>query len=125
MSGPPSILVVDDNAFMAKSLRDILEMKGYQAYSARSGAEALKILKEHEVDVMVTDVIMPEMDGVALFLEARQTHPQLTTIFMTAYAADDLIQKGLAEGIKTVLNKPVDIDFLLLLLEIQKKKQDM
>jgi CheY-like chemotaxis protein len=125
MSRPLSILVVDDNQSMAKGLRDVLELKGFPAYAARSGAEALKILKEHEVDVMVTDVIMPEMDGVALFLEARQTHPQLTTIFMTAYAADDLIQKGLAEGIKTVLNKPVDIDFLLLLLGIQQKKQEM
>ena len=116
MSRLQSILIVDDNPAMANSLRDVLELKGYSAYAARSGAQALKILQEHPVHIMVTDVIMPEMDGVALYLEAKKTHPQLSTILMTAYSADDLIQKGLAEGIKTVLNKPIDIDFLLLLL---------
>ncbi len=50
-----------------------------------------------------------------------QAYPQLITVLMTAYAADELIQKGMAEGIKTVLTKPVDIDFLLLLLATFKK----
>jgi two-component system response regulator YesN len=116
MKEPLSILVVDDNQSMAKSLRDVLELKGFIAYEASSGAEALEILHDHPMDVMVTDVIMPEMDGVALYQEARKTHPKLTTFLMTAYAANDLIQKGMLVGIKTVLPKPLDIDFLLLLL---------
>ena len=116
MSDPLSILVVDDNQSMAKSLRDVLELKGFIAYEASSGVEALEILHDHPMDVMVTDVIMPEMDGVALYHETRKNHPKLTTFLMTAYAANDLIQKGMLDGIKTVLPKPLDIDFLLLLL---------
>jgi CheY-like chemotaxis protein len=116
MSRPLSILIVDDNFSMATSLADVLAVKGYQVYAAHSGAEALKILGEHPVDILITDVIMSGMNGVALYRETKKTHPKLTTVFMTAYAADDLIQQGVREGIRTVLNKPVDIDFLLSML---------
>ena len=116
-----TILVVDDNQSMAKSLRDVLELKGFTAYAAGSGPEALESLVAHPVDIMVTDIIMPEMNGLELFRESRKLYPRLTVIFMTAYSADELIEKGMAEGIKTVLNKPVDIDFLLLLLSVKSK----
>ena len=122
MSGSLSILVVDDNQSMAKSMRDVLELKGFIAYAAGSGAEALIILQAHPVDVMLTDVIMPGMDGVALYQETRKTHPQLTTFLMTAYAADDLIQTGMANGIRTVLTKPLDINFLLTLILAIKRQ---
>ncbi len=113
MSKILSVLVVDDNLPMAESLRDVLELKGYIAYGVNSGAEALAILSEHAVDILLTDVIMPEMDGVALYLAAKKIYPKLTAILMTAYSADELIQKGMKEGIKTVLNKPVDMGLLL------------
>jgi CheY-like chemotaxis protein len=121
MSESLSILIVDDNVSMARSLADVLEAKGYEVYSANSGAEALKILLDHHLDVMLTDVIMPEMDGVALYHETRKNYPGLTTFLMTAYAADDLIQRGMRDGIKTVLNKPLNIDLLLSLLSATKE----
>jgi CheY-like chemotaxis protein len=111
-----SVLIVDDNASMASALADVLEARGYQVFTANSGVAALAILHEHPVHVLLTDVIMPDMNGVELYRATRQTQPSLITIFMTAYAADDLIQQGLREGIKTVLTKPVDMDFLLYLL---------
>ena len=113
MSESISILIVDDNPSMASSLADILEVKGFEVYTAHSGAEALEILREHPVDILLTDVRMPDMNGVELYRATRQTHPHLITVLMTAYAADDIIQQGMAEGIKTVLQKPVDIGFLL------------
>jgi CheY-like chemotaxis protein len=72
--------------------------------------------------VLLTDVIMPKMDGVALYRQTRKAYPKLITILMTAYAADELIQDGMAEGIKTVLTKPIDIDFLILLLSTYRKR---
>jgi two-component system, NtrC family, response regulator len=122
MSDPISVLIVDDNASMAVSLADVLEVKGFTAYSASSGVEAIAILREHPVDILLTDVIMPGMNGVELYRETRQAHPHLTTFFMTAYSADDLIQQGMKEGIKTVLNKPLDIEFLILLLKSAGKR---
>jgi CheY-like chemotaxis protein len=113
MSKSTSILVVDDNPSMTKTLADILDVKGYEVHAAYSGAEALKILRNKRVDILLTDVIMPDMDGVALFRETKKIRPNLITFLMTAYAADDIIQQGMAEGIKTVLTKPLDIDLLL------------
>lgn len=121
MSDSFSILVVDDTPSLAESLTDILTIKGYDVYAASSGAEALEILQNHQVDILLTDVRMPDMDGVALHRATRKTHPNLFTILMTAYAADDIIQRGMAEGIKTVLTKPLDIDFLLTLLSAAKR----
>jgi CheY-like chemotaxis protein len=118
-----SILIVDDNPSMAAALVDILVLKGFETFMASSGAEALQLLHDHPIDVLLTDVIMPEMDGVSLYRQTRQAYPRLITILMTAYAADELIQQGMAEGIKTVLTKPIDIDFLILLLSTYKKRK--
>jgi CheY-like chemotaxis protein len=121
MSEVLAILVVDDNPSMAKTLGDILDVKGFEVHSASSGAEALAILRNQRVDILLTDVRMPDMNGVALYREARKTHPDLTTVLMTAYAADDIIRQGISEGIKTVLNKPLDINFLLSLFSAYKR----
>jgi two-component system, response regulator YesN len=118
-----SILIVDDNRSLADALVDILVLKDFKAFVASSGAEALQILHDHPIDVLLTDVVMAEMDGVALYRQTRQAYPQLVTILMTAYAADELIQQGMAEGIKTVLTKPVDIDFLILLLSTYRRRK--
>jgi CheY-like chemotaxis protein len=116
MSETFTVLVVDDNPDMAKTMADVLEGKGFQVYPAGSGAEALKILEAHAVDVLLTDVIMPEMNGLALYRQTKKSHPGLKTLFMTAYSADALIQQGMREGIKTVLSKPVDIDMRVSML---------
>jgi CheY-like chemotaxis protein len=118
-----SVLIVDDNPAMANALHDILVLEGFTTFMASSGAKALQILADHPVDVLITDVIMPEMDGVELYRRTRLAHPQLITVLMTAYAADELIQQGMTEGIKTILTKPIDIDFLILLLNTYKKRR--
>jgi len=121
MSESFTILVVDDNLSMAGSLEDILEVKGFEVHAASSGAEALDILRDHHVDILLTDVKMLDMNGLELYRETRLIYPKLITLFMTAYAADDLIQQGMKEGIKTVLSKPVDIDLLLSLFSNYKR----
>ena len=110
------ILIVDDNRSMAKTLEDILVFEGYVPNTAFSGSEALKMLGSQKVDILLTDVRMPDMNGVELYREMRKTLPNLVTILMTAYAADDIIRAGIQDGIKTVLTKPLDIDFLLKLI---------
>ena len=116
MSETIHILVVDDIPDMANSLADILEMKGFAVHAAASGAEALEILRGQAVDILLTDVKMPGMNGLELYREARKLYPKVTTIFMTAYSADELIQQGRVEGIKAILDKPVDMEFLFTLL---------
>ena len=115
------ILVVDDNPSMAKTLADIMGIKGFEVRAAYSGLEALTILQNQPVDILLTDVIMPDMNGVELYRKTRKAFPKLTTILMTAYAADDIIHQGLAEGIKTVLTKPLDIELMLALFSAYKR----
>ncbi len=112
-----AILVVDDNPPMVQTLADILETKGFVVFTARGGAEALAILHSQQIDLLLTDVVMPDMNGVQLYRLARESHPHLITFLMTAYSADEIIRQGMAEGIKTVLNKPLDINLLLMLIE--------
>jgi CheY-like chemotaxis protein len=116
MNSQTAILVVDDNPPMVTTLEDILIAKGYAVHTAHSGIEALEILQHENVDIMLTDVVMPDMNGVELYRKTRNSYPHLITFLMTAYSADDIIQKGIAEGIKTVLTKPIDISLLLMLV---------
>jgi CheY-like chemotaxis protein len=118
-----SVLIVDDNPAMASTLADVLDVSGFKVYAAGGGAEALAILKKHPVDVLLTDVVMPGMSGVALYRKAKKTHPKLTTFLMTAYAADDLIHQGMQAGIRAVLNKPLDMDQLVGMLRVTGKSR--
>ena len=120
MSDLTSILVVDDQPEVATSLADILEFKGFKVFPAFSGAEALKIMRKNPIDILLTDVRMPDLDGVALYREVRKTHPLVATYLMTAYAADEIIRQGMKEGIKTVLTKPLDIDLIVALFTAAK-----
>jgi CheY-like chemotaxis protein len=113
--------VVDDNPAMADTLADILEVKGFTVHAAASGANALEILRDQPVDILLTDVKMPGMNGLELYRETRKLYHKLITIFMTAYSADELIQQGMAEGVKTILDKPLDMNFLVRLLSAYRR----
>jgi two-component system, response regulator FlrC len=118
-----SVLIVDDHPMTTQVMADILEAKGFEVYQGISGWEALEILQSHEVNVLMTDLNMPEMDGFELYREARKTHPRMTTFLLTAYTAlviDNLTDKAKAEGIARVFIKPVDLDALIILLTALK-----
>jgi CheY-like chemotaxis protein len=116
MNAPVTILVVDDNPAMAKTLMDILVLKGYPVHLANSGARALEILASVKVDILLTDVVMPEMNGVELLRAAVMVQPRLIIFLMTAYTADDLLNQGIKAGAKAVLTKPIDIELFLSLV---------
>ncbi|MEZ0395981.1 MAG: response regulator [Anaerolineales bacterium] len=117
MSTPTRLLIVDDNPSMAKTTADILALKGYEVSTAHSGGEALDLLRRQKIHILLTDVIMPDMNGVELFVRARRLVPSLIAFLMTAYSADDIIQRGQAEGVKAVLTKPLDLNLLLALVQ--------
>lgn len=116
------ILVVDDARRMTTTLADILTAQGYEIAQASSGPEALQLAQAGAFDCVVTDVKMPGMNGVELFRELHQKQPGLPVVFMTAYAADDLLRSGLEEGVIGVLNKPLDLHQLLGFLTLLGKQ---
>lgn len=107
------VLIVDDDQRMVSTLADILSVAGYYSAQAYSAKEALKKIEEEEFDCVLTDVRMPEMDGVAFHKALHQQKPGLPVVLMTAYAADEILQRGLDEGVIGVFAKPLDISQML------------
>ena len=113
MSERLRILVVDDDRRMAKTLVSIFQVKGYHAEAAHSGPEALEKVAGERFDCVLTDIKMPEMNGVALYRAIKARRPDLPVVLMTAYSTDRLVQEGLEEGTVAALTKPLDINLLL------------
>jgi CheY-like chemotaxis protein len=98
---------------MTRTLADILSTAGHRPAEANSGTDALELARSQPFDCVLTDVRMPGMDGVELHRQLRQILPGLPVILMTAYASDEVIRKGLGEGVVGVFDKPLDISSLL------------
>ena len=107
------ILIVDDDERMTRTLADIFSIAGHQPVEANSGPQALELARSQPFDCVLTDVRMPGMDGVELHHQLHQIQPGLPVVLMTAYASDEIIRKGLGEGVVGVFDKPLDISSLL------------
>lgn len=114
---PLTILVVDDQPIMREVVSQILEDAGHHVRSAGDGVEALRKLGCARYDLMVTDVVMPGMDGIELIAEARRRHPDLRIVAMSAGSGrlSRVNCLGIAErlGAEVVLAKPFDAHALL------------
>ena len=107
MTDATRILIVDDDPIILKILRKALEGMG-EVHSAASGAQALQIVAEHPIDLVLLDIIMPEMDGFATCRALLQAHPDLTVIFVTAASDTASEIKALEVGGHDFINKPIN-----------------
>ena len=103
-----SILIVDDELSLRDSLTEWLNEEGFSADMAESGREALEMLEKKEYHLMLTDIKMPEMDGVTLLRHVKQRHPELEVVMMTAYATIDTALSAMKIGALDYLVKPFD-----------------
>jgi len=106
-----TILVVDDDLGVCYSLRDLLREEGCEVEVATNGLEALKVLARRKVDIVISDVVMPDLDGYDLYMEVRERYRQTPVILMTAYFydKDHVIKRSRLEGLQEVIfKKPVD-----------------
>ncbi len=115
------VLIVDDDIEMCKSLSDILSLRGYEVFFTHSGFAAIERVKKSPPDVVLMDIKMPVMDGVAAFKQIKAISVQTKVIMMTAYSVEDLIKEALREGAFGVIYKPLDIDKCIKLIEQAKK----
>ena len=99
MTGSGTVLLVEDEEAVRAFASRALASRGYTVVEARSGVEALEQMKTHgdAVELVVSDVVMPEMDGPSLLRELRKTQPRLKIIFVSGYA-EDAFKKNLPEG---------------------------
>jgi DNA-binding NtrC family response regulator len=103
-----SVLIVDDDRNVLEVLDARLSSCGLTVYKADGGRKALQILKTRRIDLVVSDVKMPEMDGMALLSEIIQTQPGLPVIFLTAYANVPDAVKAVKSGAVDYVEKPFD-----------------
>ena len=103
------LLIVDDEAAHMRALCDILELEGYAPTGFASASSALKALAERSFDLLVTDLKMPEMDGIALLRAAQKLDPDIAGIVMTGHAAIDTAVKAMQAGACDYIVKPFRI----------------
>ncbi len=114
-----NILIVDDEVQMAKSLKIGLETKGYRVVNAYSGQQALDMLVKGDqtINLVITDYLMPGMDGLELMKAFRQEIPTLPIMIMTAYAEKGLVIKALQDRCDGFIEKPFKLDQLVTEIE--------
>jgi signal transduction histidine kinase/FixJ family two-component response regulator len=112
-AGTARLLIVDDEAALMTALCKTLELEGYVTTGFTSAREALKQLAEREFDVLLTDLMMPEMDGIALLRAAQEIDRDLVGIVMTGHGTIDTAVKALQSGALDYVLKPFRLDNLI------------
>jgi len=92
MGKKASVLIVDDNVSLCKTLSLILRHKGYDVATAADGSEAIMRVEERLFDMIFMDIKMPLMDGVETYRRIKRIRPEAAVMMMTAYAVEDLVK---------------------------------
>jgi CheY-like chemotaxis protein len=110
-TGEETILVVEDDPSIRNMTEKILSRKGYHVLTAAGGTECLEFLErlDRPVDVLLTDVIMPDMNGKELFSKVEKKFPGLKVIYMSGYTDDIIAHHGVLSGDVHFLQKPFSI----------------
>ena len=103
------ILIVDDQQSMRDMLADLVDMLGHEAVCAPGGQEALGELEEEPVDLVITDLNMPRMDGMALMKEIKARTPDLPVVIITGYGSFHTERQVLTNGADGYISKPCTI----------------
>jgi two-component system nitrogen regulation response regulator NtrX len=112
----PCILIVDDEPDIASTLSMLMTDEGYQVITASNGQEALKLFSSHPVDVVISDIRMPIVDGLSLLRRIKALDPEAAIIMMTGFASVENAVSAMKEnGAYDYLMKPLeDIDALVM-----------
>ncbi len=120
-----SIVLVDDEEMVLTSLSSFLTLETeYDVHTFTSAKEALKFVEGNEVDIVISDYLMPEMDGITFLGEVRDIKPEVPRIILTGYADKENAIKAINEvGLYQYIEKPWDNDDLLIILRNGLEKQ--
>jgi DNA-binding NtrC family response regulator len=119
------ILVVDDEEIVRESLAGWLAKDGYAVEQADGGAAALALLADHRYSILISDLKMPEMDGLTLQAEARKLRPDLAVVIMTAFATVDTAVTAMKQGAFDYLVKPFDPEELSMMMQKIVAQQEL
>jgi len=112
MSEQPSILIVDDELLIRDLLYDFFSSHGWDIATAENGSKALGILKDKDIDLVLTDLKMPEMDGMDLTRQMRDDYPDIPVVIMTGFPSVDSAVAALRSRVADYVTKPFNINEL-------------
>lgn len=124
-TAPKSLLVVDDYQGIRDGVTSLLQTEGYRINTAANGREAIELLKHERIDLIITDILMPEMDGLELVKHVQSEHPDMKFILISGggrHLDGDSVPDFLAmgtrlTGVSSVLKKPFKPDLLVQMVE--------
>lgn len=109
----PSILIIDDDVDVLEATAEIFRAQGYAVTVAANGRHAEVLIRFRRFDLVLTDVLMPELTGIEVLEGVKRHSPTTEVLLMTGYATRALATEALAKGACGVLEKPVFTDYLL------------
>ena len=111
------ILIVEDDATLRRILRDVLTIKGYEVVVASDGEQGCRLFSEHDVDLVIADVMMPRMDGFEMVRRMHERGAATQFIFLSALDSAEDVVEGFRAGGHDYLRKPFDMSELLVRVE--------
>ena len=118
-----SVLLIEDNAGQRKTLLDILNAKGYETFAAEDGARGLAFLRDHSVNLVLTDLGLPDVSGIDILREIKARYPAIQVIILTGCATFVSAVEATNLGAFSYLLKPYDIELLLLSIQRADEKR--
>jgi len=118
-----SILIVEDDKAILKSLKDILQSEGYSVDTAENGREAIQKSKEKFFNMALLDIKLSDMEGTKLLVTMHENLPKMVKIMITGYPSVENAVESLNQGADAYIMKPVKPEKLLALIEEKLKKQ--
>ena len=112
-----TVLVIEDNPDLRDYLRLALEAEAFKVLTAANGREAIGYLNGHQVDAIVTDLFMPEMDGIEVIAAVRQRFPNVRVIAISGKPGVDYLSVARELGVAATLRKPFEIADLIAALK--------
>jgi len=109
---PPRILVVDDERSMRELLAIVLKREGYEVLLAENGKMAVDLIEKEPIDILISDIKMPDLSGVEVLRAAKKVDQDILGIMITAFASTDTAVEAMRLGACDYLSKPFDIDLL-------------
>ncbi len=117
------ILVVDDEEPIRKLLANMMSLKGHQCVTANNGIEALGKIKGAKFDALITDIVMPEMDGIALTKKVSNHYQNFPVMVMTGYAEEYSAETAIASGAREFIRKPFSVSEFLIRFDQMMRDQ--
>jgi DNA-binding response OmpR family regulator len=125
MANQPAILLIEDEANLRHNLTVLLEGEGYHVSCAEDGAEGIRKLQEAPFDLVITDVVMPQVDGFQVMEYLKDHVPDVVVVAITAYVSTESAIEALRHGAYDYLAKPFDVDLMQIVIRRALEKARM